>query len=120
MAHAEALHNVTRTPIFLRGERDDLRQTETTECVIQRGRRGFGRVSAPPILAGETPADLDVGREMRVEARLGQANVADKRCDARCFDRGGPAMGCDRAPEAGPAASRVRLCNIARTASRGL
>ena len=50
------------------------------------GQRGLGRVAVPPVLGRETPADLDAGREMRLERRHDEAHEADERRHARHLD----------------------------------
>ena len=56
---------------------------QVAEAESQGGAGGLGGVAAAPVLAGEPPADLDAGREMRLEPRHRQADEADEIGHAR-------------------------------------
>ena len=72
------------------GERDDLLEGQVAEAEGEGGAGRLGGVAAAPVLAGEPPADLDAGREMRLEPRHRQADEADEVGHARDLDRPEP------------------------------
>src|SRR5262249_39685097 len=80
---AEALHHPARAGVDTGCERDDLVERERPEADIERAPAAFRRVAATPVLACQTPADLDRGRERRVERGRVQADEADERRRAR-------------------------------------
>ena len=57
------------------------------EGVADARERGLGRVALPPVLGREAPADLDAGREVRLERRHDEPDEADERRHARHLDR---------------------------------
>ena len=51
-------------------------QSELLEAEREHRARGFGRVAAPLVSRGESPADLDARREVRLEARHRESDEA--------------------------------------------
>jgi len=61
--HAKPLHDPARPFIVDDGKSDDLLEPQPVKPVFERGACSLGRVAAPPIRPGETPRDLNGGRE---------------------------------------------------------
>lgn len=76
--HSEPLHDGTRSEIGCRSEGHDFREIELAEAVMDHELGCLGRVSKPPVVKGEAPADFDAGREAGVEARDRQAAEPDE------------------------------------------
>ena len=85
--HADPAHDRPRAHVRGRRERDQLLGAQCAERVGCARERGLGRVALPPVLGREPPADLDAGREMRLERRHDEPDEADERRDARHLDR---------------------------------
>ena len=60
------------------------------ETEVEYGASRLGGVAAAPLLGGETPANLDAGREVRFECRDRQADESDEVGLSGEFDRPEP------------------------------
>jgi len=89
MDHSQTFHDAPRAGVGRDGERDDLIELQILKTELDGGLGGFGGVTVPPVFVGQSPADLDTGREGRIEARHSQSHVADEFRDARYLDRPG-------------------------------
>src|SRR5579883_1501528 len=65
--HSDPLHDGPRSEIRCGRERDDLLQSQVPEAEFEGRAGGLGGVAAAPMRAGQPPADLDAGREVRLE-----------------------------------------------------
>ena len=77
--HPDPLHHGPRADVRRDGERHDLLEPSLLEPEREGGPRGLGRVAVAPGLGRQAPADLDRGRERRLEVRRGQPGEADER-----------------------------------------
>src|SRR3954468_25081320 len=84
--HPDPAHDRAGAYVGRRGERDELLGTQLAERVGGARERRLGRVPLSPVVGREPPADLDAGREMRVEGRHDQPDEADERRDSRHLD----------------------------------
>jgi len=58
--HPEPLRDPRRAVVLLVDDGDDTGDVEVREGRVQTGLRGFGRIAAPPTIAPERVAELDV------------------------------------------------------------
>ena len=86
-AHAEALHHGTRAVIGEGGEGHDLVEAELVEADMDRPARRLRGETLAPVGGGESPADLDAGREGQLGGGLVQADEADELAGASQLDR---------------------------------
>ena len=75
---AQPRHDGLRSSIVGGGTGDHLGEPATREGILQRRRRGLGRVALPPRPAHQPPADVDVVAEGMVRPRRHDAGVAEK------------------------------------------
>src|SRR5499427_9829792 len=85
-AHPQPFHNGSRTSVRHRRVRYDFSKRDSPKPVAKCQMRRLGRITPAPMLEGQTPTDLDTGREMGAEARDLQSGETDKRCHTRDFD----------------------------------
>jgi hypothetical protein len=85
-AHPEPLHDPPRADVGRYGERHYLVEAEVDKARLERRPARLGRDSPAPERAIEAPADLDCGREMLLERRLGEPHEADERLLADYLD----------------------------------
>src|SRR6516225_3183443 len=85
-AHPKPFHNGSRTAVRRRRIRYDFLKRDSAKPVAKCQTRRLGRIAVAPMREGQTPTDLDTGREMGAEARDLQSGKTDKRCHAWDFD----------------------------------
>ena len=79
MRNSQPFHHAPRPYIGGYGERDNLGQLKLCKPELKCRPRAFRGITAPPVLRGQPPADLDARREMRLEWRQAQTDEACER-----------------------------------------
>ena len=77
-SHTQLLHDADGAQIRRNRERDERGKMQVVESVANDGTGAFRGQSPAPLFCGETPADLDAGREVRIESRNADANESDE------------------------------------------
>ena len=74
--HSELFHDPARTDVCGHSQGHNLGKLQLFEAIAQGGAGALGSKAATPVLEGEAPADLDAGREVRLEGRVRKADEA--------------------------------------------
>src|SRR5512144_2157646 len=85
-AHAEALHDRSRSTVRHRGERHDFRESEGSKPVAKRQSGGLRCITVSPMIEGQTPPDFHAWREGRAEPCPCQSGKPDERGHNRDLD----------------------------------
>jgi hypothetical protein len=67
--HPKPIHDSSRAQVVGRRYSDDVSDAEPAEAVCDDSARCFRRVALAPVIVGETPGNLDVRYDTRIEIR---------------------------------------------------
>jgi len=76
--HSQSLHDSLRPLVGWDGPAQDLLQLRLFESEVEDRLGCLGGITTPPLVLGESPANLDCRREMGLEGRHGETAEADE------------------------------------------